>query len=147
MTAIARPPTASWQQCHDIARGQGLAPALEALRAALPVGASGFGPSGAAVLSAGSSERDGAVVVRTAALPGGPVLLVQAGRPRGGAVDPALATGSVWLRLGLSGALLDACLGHLGERRSGDTTLLRQQMVQGSVAEAVTGQLEIRAEL
>jgi len=146
MSAIARPPTPSWQRCHDIARSRGLAPALAALHAALPIGASVFGSGGAAVLPDGPVECADARVVRTAALPGGPVLLVRTGRP-GGDVDPVLAVGSVWLRLGLSEALLDACLRHLGERRSGDTTLLRQQMVQDAIAVAVTGQLEIRAEL
>jgi hypothetical protein len=53
----------------------------------------------------------------------------------------------VWLRLGLSEALRAQCVSHLGRRRSGDTYLLQQQMVKGTVAETVTEQLEIRAVL
>ena len=143
MTTISPPITATWLRCHDTARAEGMAPALAALHAALPAGAPVFGAGGAAVLPAGPVAGD-VLVVRTAELPGGPVVLVLthrlAGRP-----DPILATGSVWLRLGLSGALLDTGLAYLGGRRSGDTTLLRRQMVQGAVAEALTGQLEVRA--
>ncbi|MDQ7808806.1 DUF2786 domain-containing protein [Amycolatopsis sp. A133] len=145
MTTISPPLTATWLRCHDIARADGLAPALAVLHAALPAGAPVFGAGGAAVLPAGPAERDGDVlVVRTAELPGGSVVLVRTNRPASHP-DPILATGSVWLRLGLSGALLDTGLAYLGGRRSGDTTLLRRQMVQGAVAEALTGQLEVRA--
>ncbi|MET9002256.1 DUF2786 domain-containing protein [Amycolatopsis sp. Hca4] len=145
MTTISPPITATWVRCHDTARAEGMAPALAVLHAALPAGADAAGAGGAAVRPAGPADRDGDVlVVRTAELPGGPVVLVRAPRPAGGP-DPVLATGSVWLRLGLSGALLDTGLAYLGGRRSGDTTLLRRQMVQGAVAEALTGQLEVRA--
>ncbi|WP_410606157.1 DUF2786 domain-containing protein [Amycolatopsis sp. lyj-109] len=143
MTTISPPLTATWLRCHDTARAEGLRPALAVLHAALPAGASAFGAGGAAVLPAASADGD-VLVVRTAELPGGPVALVRTHRPAG-RPDPILATGSVWLRLGLSGALLDSGLAYLGGRRSGDTTLLRRQMVQGAVAEALTGQLEVRA--
>lgn len=143
MTTISPPITATWLRCHDTARAEGMAPALVALHAALPAGAPVFGAGGAAVLPAGPVAGD-VLVVRTAQLPGGPVVLVRA-RRTAGRPDPILATGSVWLRLGLSGALLDSGLAYLGGRRSGDTTLLRRQMVQGAVAEALTGQLEVRA--
>ncbi|WP_410590240.1 DUF2786 domain-containing protein [Amycolatopsis sp. lyj-23] len=143
MTTISPPLTATWLRCHDTARAEGLAPALAVLHAALPAGASASGAGGVAVRPAGPADGD-VLVVRTAQLPGGPVVLVRTGRPAGHP-DPVLATGAVWLRLGLSGALLDSGLAYLGGRRSGDTTLLRRQMVQGAVAEALTGQLEVRA--
>jgi len=143
MTTISPPITATWLRCHDTARAQGLAPALAVLHAALPAGTPAFGAGGAAVLPAGPVAGD-VLVVRTAELPGGSVVLVRTPRPVSHP-DPILVTGSVWLRLGLSGALLDAGLAYLGGRRSGDTTLLRRQMVQGAVAEALTGQLEVRA--
>ncbi|MEV4050199.1 DUF2786 domain-containing protein [Amycolatopsis sp. NPDC049688] len=148
MTTISPPITATWLRCHDIARAEGMAPALAALHAALPAGAPVFGAGGAAVLpTLPTLPVDGDVlVVRTAELPGGTVVLARTPRPAGPA-DPVLAIGSVWLRLGLSGALLDAALGYLGGRRSGDTTLLRRQLVQGAVAEALTGQLQVRAAL
>ncbi|MEV6824044.1 DUF2786 domain-containing protein [Amycolatopsis sp. NPDC051102] len=145
MTTISPPSTATWLRCHDIARAEGMAPALVALHAALPAGAPAFGAGGVAVLPAGPVDGD-VLVVRTAELPGGAVVLARTGRPVA-ATDPVLATGSVWLRLGLSGALLDAALDYLGGRRSGDTTLLRRQLVQGAVAEALTGQLQVRAAL
>ena len=143
MTTISPPNTATWLRCHDTARAEGMAPALAVLHAALPAGEPVSGAGGAAVLPAGPVDGD-VLVVRTAELPGGPVVLVRTHRPAGHP-DPVLATGSVWLRLGLSGALLDTGLAYLGGRRSGDTTLLRRQMVQGAVAEALTGQLEVRA--
>jgi len=143
MTTISPPNTATWLRCHDTARAEGMAPALAVLYAALPAGEPVPGAGGTAVLPAGPVPGD-VLVVRTAELPGGPVVLVRTHRPAGHP-DPVLATGSVWLRLGLSGALLDTGLAYLGGRRSGDTTLLRRQMVQGAVAEALTGQLEVRA--
>lgn len=145
MTTISPPITATWLRCHDIARAEGMAPALAALHAALPAGAPVFGAGGFAVLPAGPVDGD-VLVVRTADLPGGTVVLARTPRPAGPA-GPVLAIGSVWLRLGLSGALLDAALAYLGGRQSGDTTLLRRQLVQGAVAEALTGQLQVRAAL
>ncbi|MGV9364744.1 DUF2786 domain-containing protein [Amycolatopsis sp. NPDC003731] len=143
MTTISPPITATWLRCHDAAREVGMAPALAVLHAALPAGEPVFGAGGTAVLPAGPVDGD-VLVVRTAELPGGPVVLVRTHRPAGHP-GQVLATGSVWLRLGLSGALLDTGLAYLGGRRSGDTTLLRRQLVQGAVAEALTGQLEVRA--
>jgi hypothetical protein len=55
--------------------------------------------------------------------------------------------GLVWLRFGLSEGLLDTCVQYLGGRVTGDTTLLRQQMVKGSIAEVLIEHLEIRAVL
>jgi hypothetical protein len=57
-------------------------------------------------------------------------------------------SGLVWLRLGLSEALRRHCLNYLGGRRSGaNATLLQQQMVKGSIADAVATHLEVRAVL
>ncbi|WP_158895860.1 DUF2786 domain-containing protein [Amycolatopsis anabasis] len=138
MTVTAGPDLDRWQRCLGVARDQGLAPALAEL------GFEAFGPGGHAVLPAGAALPPGAVVVREANLPGGPVVLVRGGAGR---ADPGRGAAVVWLRLGLSQGLLDACLTYLGERESGDTTLLRRQLVQGSIAQAVTGQLEVHAEL
>ncbi|WP_033262387.1 hypothetical protein [Amycolatopsis vancoresmycina] len=145
MTTISPPITATWLRCHDTARAEGMGPALAVLHAALPAGAPVFGTGGVAVLPAGPVDGD-VLVVRTAELPGGTVVLARTGRAAG-PTGPVLAIGSVWLRLGLSGALLDAALDYLGGRQSGDTTLLRRQLVQGAVAEALTGQLQVRAAL
>ncbi|MFG1677337.1 hypothetical protein [Micromonospora sp. NPDC049282] len=51
------------------------------------------------------------------------------------------------LRLGLSEALLDATVAHLGDRRVGDTPLLLQQMVKGALADVVTEQIEVKVRL
>jgi alkylation response protein AidB-like acyl-CoA dehydrogenase len=66
-----------------------------------------------------------------------------------GAVDEderaAWALGLVWLRLGLSEALRETCLRRLRTRRTGDSVLVRQQLVKGALADAVADHLEIRA--
>ncbi|WFE32654.1 hypothetical protein [Micromonospora sp. WMMD975] len=72
-----------------------------------------------------------------------------------GAADPAGAP-APWpewmaalagLRLGLSEALLDLTVAHLGDRRAGDTPLLLQQMIKGALADVVTEQIEIKVRL
>jgi hypothetical protein len=73
---------------------------------------------------------------------------------RCGCVPPASPDGHVpwalgltWLRLGLSGGLLDACLGYLGGRTAGGTPLLKQQLLKGALADAVISHLEIETAL
>src|SRR5205807_900509 len=55
--------------------------------------------------------------------------------------------GLVWLRLGLSEGLLDACVRYLDSRACGDSTVLRQQMVKGAVADVLIEHLEVHATL
>jgi hypothetical protein len=57
------------------------------------------------------------------------------------------ARGLVWLRLGLSEGLLDACVRYLDSRACGESTVLRQQMVKGAVADVLIEQLEVHAAL
>lgn len=52
-----------------------------------------------------------------------------------------------WLRLGLSGRLLDASFAHLGGRKVGTEPLLRQQLVKGSLADVVIDQLDAETTL
>lgn len=59
----------------------------------------------------------------------------------------AWALGLVWLRLGLSEALRETCMRHLNGRRTGNTTLLQQQMVKSTVADGLIEHLEVRAVL
>ncbi|EOD65931.1 DUF2786 domain-containing protein [Amycolatopsis vancoresmycina] len=124
----------------------------DVLRALLAKAESSSFPEEAEALSAKAQELmtrhalDRVLVTAGPELPGGTVVLARTGRAAG-PTGPVLAIGSVWLRLGLSGALLDAALDYLGGRQSGDTTLLRRQLVQGAVAEALTGQLQVRAAL
>jgi len=47
-----------------------------------------------------------------------------------------------WLRLGLSGALLDACMEYLGGRTTGGEPMLRQQLLKGALADTVIAHLE-----
>ncbi|WP_053716695.1 hypothetical protein [Saccharothrix sp. NRRL B-16348] len=59
----------------------------------------------------------------------------------------ARALGLVWLRLGLSEALRETCMRYLNGRRTGNTTLLQQQMVKSTVADGLIEHLEVRAVL
>ncbi|MCC8246767.1 hypothetical protein [Saccharothrix luteola] len=59
----------------------------------------------------------------------------------------AWALGLVWLRLGLSEALRETCMRYLNGRRTGNTTLLQQQMVKSTVADGLIEHLEVRAVL
>lgn len=149
------------------ARGAGLGPALAELCAATLPGLLPCGPAGHAVVPAGIAHsadrvwRDGLVSDRAAGtettlatvdLPGGPLILVRH-RPAPGtagtddAVTEAWRRGLVWVRLGLSEGLLDTCVRYLGDRGTGESTLLRRQLVQGAVADVLIEQLEVRAVL
>jgi hypothetical protein len=139
-TAPARSDAALWRACRRAAREQGVAPALAVLESASSFRASGCG--GIAVAPAGDLPV-GATVLREAVLPGGTVVFARVDDAPGNHAGP----GPVWLRLGLSQGLLDQCMGYLGERRGGEEPLLRKQMVQDNLAQAVTGQLEIEADL
>ncbi len=59
--------------------------------------------------------------------------------------DAASLEGLLWLRLGVSEGLRDACLTHLKGRRSGDSSILLQQIVKLQLAEVLTEQLELEA--
>lgn len=59
----------------------------------------------------------------------------------------AVAEGLLWLRLGLSRALLDSCLSYLEGRTTGGVPLLRQQLVRGAVADGLMEQLEVESAL
>jgi alkylation response protein AidB-like acyl-CoA dehydrogenase len=82
-------------------------------------------------------------------LPGGRVVVLRLFPGTVGAADEderaAWALGLVWLRLGLSEALRETCLRRLRTRRTGDSLLVRQQLVKGALADAVVDHLEIRA--
>lgn len=139
-TAPAPAGVARWRACHHAARELGLAPALAVL-GSTPLFRNSAG--GRIVVFRPGDVPPTATVVRQAVLPGGAVVFARVSGPAG--ADPGL--GLVWLRLGLSQGLLDECLRYLGKRRSGEETLLRKQMVQDSLAKAVTGQLEVEADL
>jgi hypothetical protein len=160
----ARPGTDARAGCHRLARVEGLAPALALLRAAVLPGLLPCGPAGHAVVPADvvfgdgiwldgvTSDRAGSgTQLGGFDLPGGRVAVHQFSCAVGGAVDEheraAWALGLVWLRLGLSEALRETCLRYLRTRRTGDSVLVRQQLVKGALAEAVANHLEIRAVL
>ena len=121
------------QECRRVAREQGVAPALKLLRTTRRNNAIGAVPAGD--LPAGTE------ILREADLPGGAVVFAR-GLP-GAPAGPDL----VWMRLGLSQGLLDECLRYLGERRSGEESLLRKQMIQDCLATALNGQLAVEADL
>ncbi|MGW3178577.1 hypothetical protein ACWDD9_04855 [Kitasatospora sp. NPDC001119] len=169
MTTVTHRDTDLWPRCQDAARQRGLAPALRLLASALTPGLLPCGPGGHTVADARTFAEAGglwvagatrprraadeAVLSRTA-LPGGEVVaatVTTAPPARRGAAEreagAAFVLGLAWVRLGLSESLRSACLGYLGRRRSGDSYLLQQQLVKGTVAEAVADHLEVRAVL
>ncbi|MGW7362921.1 hypothetical protein ACWGI8_05695 [Streptomyces sp. NPDC054841] len=167
MTIAAPQGTQLPERCHRAARQDGLAPALTVLGSSLLPGLLPYGPSGHAVVPAGiydnavglwadgvTCERraEGETKLATVDLPGGSVVMAAATGYQAAAVADedqraSFALGLVWVRLGLSEALRADCLRYLGRRRTGDSYLLQQQMVKGTVAETVVEHLEIRAVL
>ncbi|MGW4898432.1 hypothetical protein ACWEQL_40275 [Kitasatospora sp. NPDC004240] len=157
MTTLHESPADAAAAVRRTARQGGLVAALTALQAELAPGALPLGPAGHALLPeaaarAATTVRHGG---RTAprdpaaetALPpvrlhGETLLPVRHPLPSGAAgTDDRWTLGLARLRLGLSEALLDSCLEYLGARTSGDTPLLLQQLVRGSLAEALTEHL------
>ncbi|MBW6436420.1 hypothetical protein KZ829_22015 [Actinoplanes hulinensis] len=148
------------------ARSRGLAAAIAELHGTLPGRVLPCGPTGCCVLpepalhdpslawtGATVTAVDPAAVERlgTVDTPDGPLAAIRyRGEPD---PDGGQAPRTEWLaalaelRLGLSEALLDTTMAHLGDRRSGDTVLLLQQMIKGALADAVTEQLEVRVAL
>ncbi|MBU2665895.1 hypothetical protein KOI35_20500 [Actinoplanes bogorensis] len=156
----------SAEEARRTARERGLTATLTGLHGTLPGGTLPCGPTGCCVLPepmlrtadrvwAGGTVAvlDPAGVERlgTVDTPDGPLTAVRYRGSPGPGGDPApwpdwLAQ-LAGLRLGLSEALLDATVVHLGERRAGDTALLLQQLIKGALADVVTEQLEIRTVL
>jgi len=168
MTGLVRDGAEALSRCHRVARTEGLAHALSVLQSAVLPGMLPCGPGGHAVVpvdvaaSARQVWRAGVVsdrssadeaILLTAALPdGGVVALRLRADPTGtfdGCAEDGMtwALGLLWLRLGSSEGLLDACTAYLGERHTGESSLLHQQMVQGAIAEVLIDHLEIRAVL
>lgn len=170
MTTLVRDATEVLERCHDAARHEGLAPALGVLADAVLPGLLPCGPGGHAVVASRTHTEaralwlDGARRPRRSAretsraeldLPGGPVVLADLGQrapaDRGGRVAveqrELYGLGLVWLRLGLAQSLRAACVTRLAHRRVGDSTLLQQQLVKGTVADVLAEHLEIQAVL
>jgi len=142
-----------WLRCHGLARDEGVAPAITLLRDAVLPGMLPYGPAGHAVLPAELAEQpDWGACLGKFGLPGGPVVVLRriADPVSASATEhqrAAWALGLLWLRLGLSEALREGCLGYLRGRRTGDSVLLQQQLVKGVLADALSEHLEIRAVL
>ncbi|WNV84483.1 DUF2786 domain-containing protein [Umezawaea sp. Da 62-37] len=165
MTTIAR--TDQWSRCHRAARTEGVAAALTELATAVLPGLLPCGPAGHAIvptaIAAGAARvwADGVTVDRGSAaekalgvieLPGGDVeLLRHQVRPGANGFSPAeragWTLGLVWLRLGLSEELRETAMRYLNGRRTGNSTLLQQQMVKSTVADGLIEHLEVRAVL
>ncbi|MFD7784937.1 hypothetical protein ACFV4Q_17795 [Streptomyces nojiriensis] len=139
--SVAAPSTPS---VRDVARREGLAPALRLLLGGRGPGSAPRGTSGFALLP--EDWAAGHTVLRRYPLAGGPVVVVHELRPApaggGGSVD---GTDLLRLRLGVAEGLRDACVEHLAARPSGESTVLMQQMVKGQLAEALAHQLELSA--
>lgn len=170
MTTSTWPETRTGHDCYRTARTDGPIPALELLSDSLLRGMVPFGPAGHAVTTpavAGSashvwldgveSEREpaGEQAVPRTAVPDGPILILRRTAPAKARAGWESAvrhdvwlSGLAWLRLGLSEALRQSCVSYLGGRRTGaDGTLLQQQLVKGTLGEAVAAQLEVHAVL
>jgi alkylation response protein AidB-like acyl-CoA dehydrogenase len=157
---VAGPGESVLAGCRRTAREEGLAPALavlcaHALPEFLPCGSLGHAvvPTELAV-AADRVWLAGTVFTRSAGTEttlgrGAVVVLRHVPGGDGSQADSGeqWRTGLVWLRLGLSERLLDDCLAYLGNRQCGDSSLLRQQLVMGSLADAVIVHQEIRAVL
>ncbi|TDB74910.1 hypothetical protein [Micromonospora sp. KC723] len=160
MTTVA--PT-RWTRPHDTARRAGVEAALTDLYDQVAAGSLVAGPAGHALAPGvvgraaervwpGGTPLRGLTGVATVPLPA-PVrdadLLAVRGLPAPQAAgwEPyrTWLLGLAWLRLGVSAGLLDRARAHLAGRRAADGPLLRQQLVQATLAEAVTDQLTVRA--
>ncbi|TLQ47867.1 hypothetical protein [Streptomyces marianii] len=133
---------ASHRRIDEVARTYGARQAFEELYRAYPEGTLLRNPAGHAVVPSGR-------------LPGADDLLPEPLRGCGLVIvrDPSApqpawpADTLVRLRLGLSRALLDACLTYLGQRTVHGAPLLHQQLIGGALADAVTEQTEIESVL
>lgn len=156
--------TQAWGQvfadCRENARTAGPVAGLLHLHesicpAALPCGPTGYAVVPDQVLQVATEVFAGGEVVprqpdseRPAGswtLPDGSFTAVHSGSSGTGAPAPETAwiLGLLWWRLGLCEALLATCLTHLRGRTAGDTPLLMQQLVKGTVADAATEIAEI----
>ncbi|GHI95199.1 hypothetical protein [Streptomyces olivaceus] len=167
LTASGTPPASPGLRVRDLARTRGTAPALRELLGAPVPQALPHAPHGFALLPLNDPERpedpedperpDGpkragapehpVKALRTYPLPGGPVALVRVPRPGPGdrRAQPFDPSALLWLRLGLAEGLLHSCVGHLGDRPSGDSTVLLQPLVKAQLAEAAAEQAEFAA--
>ncbi|MEU7343703.1 hypothetical protein ABZ778_07210 [Streptomyces bacillaris] len=141
------------------ARDAGLVAALSALQAEQVPGALPLGPAGHALLPESVAaaahgvrrgartaprERTAETTLRTVRLYGDTLVALRHPLPPGPEdPDDPWALGLARLRLGLSEALLDSCLEHLSARTFGGSPLLVRQLVQDSLAEALTDHLEL----
>ena len=142
-------------RCYEIARDEGVVAALRALVEESAPGALPFGPGGHAVVPAGwltagrqcanplelmfsvALDEDHVAVVRRRGSPGDP------SDPDD--TNPGFVAGICWLRLGASRWLLAHAVANAQQRKVGDESLLRQQMVIAMVADALSVQLEAEA--
>ncbi|GAA0368987.1 MULTISPECIES: acyl-CoA dehydrogenase family protein [Micromonospora] len=154
---------AQWTRPYDRARSYGVEAALADLYDRIAGGSLVAGPTGQALAPGpvgraaervwpGGTPLRGLAGVTTVALPA-PVrdadLTALRGLPgpdrSGWASYRIWLLGLAWLRLGSSAGLLDRIRAHLAGRRAADGPLLRQQLVQAALAEAVTDQLTVQA--
>lgn len=147
-------------QYRRVAREGGLVPALTVLCGEALPGVMPCGPGGHAVVPTGVAAeadrvwQDGRVYDRAE---GEEEVLLRLGslvalrhHPAGDSEADRHGVwelGLLWLRLGLSEGLLDTCVRYLDGRACGDTTVLRQQLVKGAVADVLIEHLEVYAVL
>lgn len=165
MTATAGTELRDMSACGALARTSGLTAALGWLTDSVAGGALVCGPAGHVVVPAGIARTARHVwigrfraertagheeTLRTLRLDGETLVALRHRQALDGQEPlprPDWIHSLAWLRLGLSQALLDHCVTYLRGRTVGEAPLLLQQLVRGSVAEAVTAHLEVRAVL
>jgi hypothetical protein len=169
-SSLVSAPVRSSAPVHDLAHRRELGSALATLHAVPGPGTVVSGPRGHALAPEHTLHEatrvwcDGRRVERAslsetectpAALAGsGVVALRFTGPAADGQPEPSAltdqhtwTTGLLWLRLGLSRALLDSALSYLGGRTTGGVPLLRQQLVRGAVADGLIEHLEVESAL
>ncbi|WP_330240993.1 hypothetical protein [Streptomyces sp. NBC_00525] len=137
-----------WCRAAAAARNHGLPTALEDLRAEVCPDRVPHGPAGHVALPTRMLESEEGAARSTTVLstPDGAIRFGRLASATSGAAEAtggAWDLGLVWVRLGQSCRLLDACLEYLRGRTVGGAALLMQQMVKGGLADAKADQLTV----
>lgn len=154
-----RPVNDSWHHLHDAARHDDPYGALLTLHRGTGGDVLRCGPGGHSIAPGEIARRATRVRVggrdversarteealTTVPLEGLGLVALRHGDACRGEPDPRWTTALAWLRLGLSGRLLDACVASLGARSFGGAKLLHQQLVKGALADVAAELAETR---
>ncbi|WP_410579401.1 hypothetical protein [Amycolatopsis sp. lyj-108] len=148
--SIETPPRAialRWTRCRAVTRGESIGAGFDVLLESFP-GGPPAGPGGHVLVRRGEGEPpEDDLPATSRELLAAEGLAVGERDPRPAVDDATWLTGLAWLRLGASEQLTDRCVAYLGERASGEGSLLDRQLVAGQLADALIEQFEIEAVL